>query len=136
MSGVAQGEAATGLEERGNHSGRITTVSRERCELRVEQANEFFLVQAIYKAAHQRAQVGCRRRDRVAVAGNVGEEHAANTAGRAAGTVVDIAAPLRLAKRLAVYPRIEAAQLDTARCKLAAAPDFHALHVLRVTEAL
>ena len=42
-----------------------------------------------------------------------------------------IPAPLRLAEWLAVNPHIQPAQFDAARRKLAAAPDLHALHVLR-----
>jgi hypothetical protein len=36
-----------------------------------------------------------------------------------------------MAERLAVDPNIETAQFDTAGGKLTAAPDLHALHVLR-----
>ena len=67
----------------------------------------------------------------MAVARNIGEEQAADAAGSATGNVVDIAATLGLAERLAVDPDIETTQFDTAGGKLAAAPDLHALHVLR-----
>ena len=100
-------------------------------ELLVEKADDFFLVQAIDKAAHQRAQVGCRGGDGLAVAGYVGEKQPADAARGATGNVVDIAAALGLAERLAVDPDIETTQFDAAGGKLAAAPDLHALHVLR-----
>jgi len=67
----------------------------------------------------------------MAVARNIGEEQAADAAGSATGNVVDIAATLGLAERLAVDPDIETTQFDATGGKLAAAPDLHALHVLR-----
>jgi len=106
-------------------------VAGKRSELLVEKADDFFLVQAIDKAAHQRAQVGCRGGDGLAVAGYVGEKQTADAARGATGNVVDIAATLGLAERLAVDPDIETTQFDAAGGKLAAAPDLHALHVLR-----
>jgi hypothetical protein len=73
------------------------------------------------------------------VARNIGEEQAADAAGSATRDVVDIAAMLRLAVRLAVDPDIETRQFDSTGCQLAASPDLHALHVLcreSVIEAL
>ena len=46
----------------------------EGSELLVQQADEFFLVQAIHKATHQRAQIGCHGSHGLSVAGNIGEE--------------------------------------------------------------
>jgi hypothetical protein len=65
----------------------------ESRELLVQEADEFFLVKAIDKSAHQRAQVGCQGSDRLAMAGNIGEEQAANATGGTTRNVVDIATP-------------------------------------------
>ncbi len=102
----------------------------ERGELLVEKADEFFLVEPIDKAAHQGAQVGCHGSDGFAVAGNIGEEQAADATGSATRDVVDIAAALGLAERLAIDPDIETGQFDATGGELAASPDLHALHVL------
>ena len=103
----------------------------KRSELLVEKAHDFFLVQSIDKAAHQRAQVGCRGGDGLAVTGYVGEKQTADAARGATGNVIDISAALGLPERLAVDPDIETTQFDAAGGKLAAAPDLHALHVPR-----
>jgi hypothetical protein len=65
------------------------------------------------------------------MAGNIGEEQAANATGGTTRDVVDIAAALGPAKRLAIDPDIETSQFDPTGRELAASPDFHALHVLR-----
>ena len=82
-------------------------MARECGKLLVEQANELCLVQPIDKAAHQGAQVGCRGSDGFAMAGNIGEEQAADAPGSAARDVVDIAAALGLPERLAINPHFE-----------------------------
>ena len=64
------------------------------------------------------------------MAGNIGEEQAANAAGSATGDVVHIAAVLSLPERLAIDPHIETSQFDSTARELAASPDLHALHVL------
>ena len=64
------------------------------------------------------------------MAGNIGEEQAADAAGSATGNVVDIAAALSLAERLAIDPDIETSQFDSTGSELAASPDLHALHAL------
>ena len=131
MAGVAKRKAPSGLEESGENGGGETAVARKLGKLLVEQAHDFFLVQAIDEAPHQRAQVGCGGSDGVAVAGNVGEKQAADASAGATGNVIHIAAALRFAERLAVNPNVQAAQFDAAGSELAAAPNFHALHVLR-----
>ena len=103
----------------------------KRRELFVEQADDFFLIQAIDEAAHQRPQVRCRGSDGLAVAGNVGEQQTADAARGATGNVINVAATLGLAERLAVNPHVQPTEFDAAGSKLAAAPDLHALHVLR-----
>ena len=105
-------------------------MARERGKLLVEQANELFLVQPIDKAAHQGAQVGCHGSNGFAMAGNIGEEQAADAPGSAARDVVDIAAARGLPERLAIDPDIETGQFDSTRCNLATSPHLHALHVL------
>ncbi len=65
------------------------------------------------------------------MAGNVGEKQAADASAGATGNVIHIAAALRFAERLAVNPHVQPAQFDSAGSELAAAPNFHALHVLR-----
>jgi hypothetical protein len=64
------------------------------------------------------------------VAGNIGEEQATEATGSATRDVVDIAAALSLAERLAIDPDIETSQFDSTGSELAASPDLHALHVL------
>src|SRR5271170_399608 len=101
MAGIANGEATGGREKSGDDRGGETAVAGERGELLVEQTDELFLIEAIHEAAHQRAQIGCGGGYRLTVAGNIGEQQAGDAAGDATGS------------------------------ELAAAPDFHALHVLR-----
>src|SRR5580704_4294663 len=130
MAGIAKGEPTTGCEKGGDDRRREGALTGERGELPVQEADEFFLVQAIYKAAHQGAQIGCRGSDGFAVAGNIGEEQAANATGGATRDVIDVAATLGLAEWLAIDPNIETGQFDSTGRDLTAAPDFHALHVL------
>ena len=131
MARVAKRKTAGRFEEGGDDSGGETAVRREGSELLVEKANEFFLVETIDEAAHQGAEVGRGGGDGGAVAGNVGEKDAADAAGGATRHVINVAATLSFTKGLAVNPHVETAQFDAARGKLAAAPDFHALHVRR-----
>ena len=131
MSGVAQRKAASRRKKSRDHRGGETAVTRKFGELIVEELDKFFVVQAIHEAAHQGAEIRSGGRDRRAVAGNVGEQDAADAAGGAARNVVDVAAALRFAIGLAVNPHVEAAQFDAVRGELAAAPNFHAGHVLR-----
>jgi hypothetical protein len=65
------------------------------------------------------------------VAGNVCEKQSADAAGRTTRHIINVTTTLGFAERLAVNPHVQAAQFDATRGKLAAAPDFHALHVLR-----
>src|SRR4029077_116634 len=60
MPGVAKREPSGGCEKGGDNRGGERAIARERGELLIEQADEFFLVEPVDKAAHQRAQVGCR----------------------------------------------------------------------------
>jgi hypothetical protein len=64
------------------------------------------------------------------VAGNICEEQATDATRSAARDVVDIAAMLSLAKRLAIDPDIETGQFDSTGRELATSPDLHTLHVL------
>src|SRR5271168_987557 len=96
MAGVAERKPAAGCEKGGDDRRGEAALAGERGELLVEQADEFFLVEAIDKTAHQGAQVGCHGSDGLAVAGNIREEQAANATGGATGDVVDIAATLGL----------------------------------------
>ena len=130
MAGVADAEPAAGREKSGDDGGGESALTRESGELLVEETYKFFVVKAIYEAAHQGAQVRGGGSDGFAVTGNIGEEQPADAAGRATGNVVDVAATLGLAERLAVNPDVEAGEFDSAGGDLAAAPDFHALHVL------
>ncbi len=131
VAGIGEDQAAGGREKRADDRGGERARARQRGKLLIQLAHEFGLVEAIDEAAHQRAQVGGRGGDGGAVAGNVGEQEARDAAGGATRGVVDVAAALRLLVRLAVDPGVEAAKLDGARGELAAAPHFHALHVLR-----
>ena len=106
MAGIADGEAAGGGEKSCDDGGGETAVAGERGELLVEQTDEFFLIEAIYEAAHQRAQIGSGGGYRLAVAGNIGEQQAGDAAGGAAGYVIDIAAALGFAEGLAVNPDV------------------------------
>jgi hypothetical protein len=65
------------------------------------------------------------------MAGNVGEKQTADAPARATRNVIHVAAALRFAERLAVNPHVKPAQFDSAGSELAAAPNFHTLHVLR-----
>ena len=96
----------------------------------VQQPDEFFLVQAVYKAAHQGAQIGGGGRYGFAVPRNISEEQAAYATRGATGDVVDIATALGLAEKVAVNPDIETGQFDSAGGDLASAPNLHALHML------
>jgi hypothetical protein len=51
-AGVAKREAAAWCEKGGNDRRGETALAGVRCELLVEEANEFFLIEAIHKAAH------------------------------------------------------------------------------------
>ena len=64
------------------------------------------------------------------MARNIGEEQAADATGSTTRDVVDIAATLSLAERLAIDPDIKTGQFDSTGSELAASPDLHALHVL------
>src|ERR1700735_2237173 len=114
MSGIANGEPASGREKSGDDGGGESSVAGECGELLVEQANEFFLIEAVHEAAHQGAQIGGGGCYGLAVAGNVGEQQTADASGGATGNVINIAAALRFAEWLAVNPDVEAAQLDAA----------------------
>ena len=132
MTGIAKREAAAGCEKSGDHRGGETSaLAGKRGELLVKQTDKFFLVEAIDKTAHQGAQVGSRGSDGYAMAGNIGEQQAADAAGSATGNVVDVATALSMFEGLAVDPHIETGQLDSTGRQLAASPDLHALHVLR-----
>src|SRR5580704_1756393 len=130
MAGVAKGEPTAGCEKGGDDGRREGALTGERGELLVQEADEFFLVQTIHKAAHQGAQIGCGGSDGFAVAGNIGEEQAANATGGATRNVVDVATTLGFAEWFAIDPNIETGEFDATRCDLAASPDLHALHVL------
>ncbi len=129
MTRVADGQAARGSEKCGDDRGCVGAFARERAELLVEQLDEFGLIQPIDEPAHKRPQVGRSGRDRVAMPGDVRQQKAADPAGGAARGIVNIAPGARFSEGLAVDPGIQAAELDTARGELAAAPDLHALHV-------
>jgi len=131
MASVAKRKTTGGREKSRDYCGREAAVAGERGELLVEQADEFFLIEAIYEAAHERAQIGGGGGYGLAVAGNVSEKQTADSARGATGNVVNVAATLGLAERFAVNPHVQPTQFDTAGSKLAAAPDLHALHVLR-----
>src|SRR5450755_2531631 len=132
MTGVTKREAAAGREKGRDHRrGEATALAGQRGEFLIEQADKFFLVKAIYKTAHQGTQVGGRGSDRLAMAGNIGEQQATDATGSATGNVVDVATTLGMFEWLAVDPHIETGQLDSAGRQLAASPDLHALHVLR-----
>ena len=130
MTSIAKSEPTAGCEKGGDDRRREAALTGERGELLVQEADEFFLVQAIHKAAHQGAQIGCHGSDGFAVAGNIGEEQAANAAGGATRDVVDVTATLSLAEWLAIDPDIETGQFDSTGRDLTASPDLHALHVL------
>ncbi len=131
MAGVADREAAARLKERGHDGSREGARARQHGELLIEQANEFSLIEPIHKTPHERAKIGGRGGDRLAVARNVGQQQTADAAGGAAGGIVNIAAGMCLAVWLAINPSVEAAEFHAARRELASTPDFHALHVLR-----
>jgi hypothetical protein len=131
MAGVTKREPAAGCEKGGDHGGGEGALAGKRGKLLVEQADELFLVEPIDKAAHEGPQVRCHGGDGSAVAGNIGEQQAADTPGSAARDIVNIAAALDLAERFAIDPDIETCQFDSTRCNLATSPDLHALHVLR-----
>jgi hypothetical protein len=130
MAGVANREPTAGREKGGDDRSREGALTGERSELLVEEADEFSLVQAIHKAAHQGAQIGCRGSHGFTVTGNIGEEQAADTTGGATRDLVDISATLSLAEWFAVDPDIETGQFDSTGGDLAASPDLHALHML------
>ena len=112
MPGVGENQAAGGREERADDRRGKRARARQRSELPIQLAHEFGLVEVVDEAAHQRAQVGGRGGDRVAVARDVGQQEARDAARGATGGVVNVAAALRLLVGLAVDPGVEAAQLD------------------------
>jgi hypothetical protein len=65
------------------------------------------------------------------VSRHVGQQQAADAARGAAGRIVNVAARVCLAERLAINPSVQPAEFDALRSELAAAPYFHALHLLR-----
>src|SRR5450432_2614611 len=132
MTCIAKREPAAGREKGGDHRrGKAPALAGQRSELLVKQTDKFFLVEAIYKTAHEGAQIGGRRSYGFAMPGNIGEQQPANATGSATGNVVDVATTLGMFKRLAVYPHIETGQFDSTGRQLAASPYLHALHVLR-----
>ena len=74
MAGVADAEPAAGREKSGDDGGGESALTRESGELLVEETYKFFVVKAIYEAAHQGAQVRGGGSDGFAVTGNIGEE--------------------------------------------------------------
>jgi hypothetical protein len=52
MAGVAKRESAAGCEKGGNDRRREAALAGVRGELLVKKADEFFLIEAIHKAAH------------------------------------------------------------------------------------
>ena len=58
MPRVADQQPAAGSEKSGDDSGRERSGARQRHELLIQEPHEFFLVQAIHEAAHQRPQIG------------------------------------------------------------------------------
>jgi hypothetical protein len=52
MAGVAKRESAAGCEKGGNDRRGEAALATVRGELLVEEADEFFLIEAIHKAAH------------------------------------------------------------------------------------
>src|SRR5258706_5801786 len=58
------------------------------------------------------------------------EQQAADSARGAARRIINIPAVLRVSVRFAVDPGVQPPEFNAARCELASAPDFHALHVL------
>src|SRR6267143_3594673 len=65
------------------------------------------------------------------MAGNVGEQQAADTPGSATREVIDISAARGLAEWFAVDPHVESRKFDTPGGELATSPDLHAPHLLR-----
>src|ERR1700677_1817377 len=130
MARVADHETAAGLEERGDDGCGEGARARQHGELLVEQAYEFSLIEPIDETPHEGAQIGGGGCNGLAVARNVGKQQAADAAGGATGRIVNVAARMGLAERLAINPGVQAAEFHAARRELAAAPHFHALHVL------
>src|SRR5438445_6472404 len=64
------------------------------------------------------------------MSGDVRQQETADSAGGAAGRVVNIAARLRLPIGLARNPHLEPSECNAAGGHLASTPDFHALHLL------
>ena len=89
------------------------------------------LVEPVDEPAHQCPQVRCGGSHLLSVPGNVCQQQTRDAARGATGSVINIAALLRASIRFAVHPRIQAPERYSQGGELAAAPDFHALHLLR-----
>ena len=130
MTSIAKSEPTAGCEKGGDDRRREAALTGQRGQLLIQEPDEFSLVQAIHKAAHQGAQIGCHGSDGYAVAGNIGEEQTANAARGATRDVVDVAATLSLTEWFAIDPDIQTRQFDSTGRDLTASPNLHALHVL------
>jgi membrane protein DedA with SNARE-associated domain len=131
MTRVADRKSAAGLEERGDDGGGKRSAARQNGELLIEEADEFGLIQPVDEASHKSAQIGGGGCYGLSVSRDIGKQQSANASGGATGSIVNIASRVRPAEGLAVDPSVQAAEFDGARSELAAAPDFHALHVLQ-----
>src|SRR5689334_22668666 len=131
MTRVADRETPAGFEKRSDDRGGEDRVPRHGGELPVEQPHEFGLIQTVHEAPHERSQVGRRGRDGVSMTRHVRQQQAADTTCGATGSIINVAARMGLAVRLAVDPGVQSSEFDAARGELATAPDLHALHVLR-----
>ena len=128
--GVANGQPPRWLKERTDNSGCKDCLPGKLSELPVEQADEFCLVEAVHEPPHQQSQIGGRRSYGATMPCHIRKQQPSDPACGTTGRIVDVATPLCLAVRFAVYPGVQPSEFHATFRELAAAPHFHTTHLL------
>jgi len=132
VSGIADRQDAGGGKKCRGKGGGEAALARHRRELAVQGTDQLRLVEEIDVSPHELAQRDGGFGDGVAVAGDIREQQAVDPAGGATRGIINISTKSGATVGLAVNPGVKAAEANAPCDSLAAAPDFHALHVLTI----